>query len=286
MAPVPTCVSFNSTYFQSMGIPLLEGRTIADSDTEDSQPVVVIDQFLADRYFSDTGAVGQGIREFGEGGAPGDTLYTIVGVVGSIQNYQLTDPSPRGMLYFPYWQRTQRSFGLVVKQERVGEQLVNPIRAEILRLDPELPLHNVRTMEDRIDESLLQRRSMLWLSSIFAGLALVLAAVGIYGVLAYAVSQRRAELGTRMALGADAGRVLRLVAGQGMKLAAIGLVIGVAGAYYLSRYLASLLYDVAATDLAVFAGVAAVLAAAALLASLVPALRATRIRPATALRHE
>jgi len=286
LPPVPTWVSVNPTYFRTMGIPLIEGRDIADSDTEDSQPVVVIDQFLAERYFSDTGAVGQGIRPMGEGGAPGDTLYTIVGVVGSIQNYQLTDPSPRGMLYFPYWQRAQRSFGLVVKQERVGEQAVNPIRAEILRLDPELPLYNVEMMEDRIDESLLQRRATLWLSSIFAGLALVLAAVGIYGVLAYAVSQRRAELGTRMALGADAGNVLRLVAGQGMKLAAIGLVIGVAGAYYLSRYLASLLYDVAATDLAVFAGVAAVLAAAALLASLVPALRATRIRPATALRHE
>jgi len=286
MPPVPTWTSVNAEYFQAMGIPLITGRTIADTDTDDSQPVVVIDRFLADRYFRDTGAIGQGIRPMGPGGVPGDTLYTIVGVVGSIQNYDLTDADPRGVIYFSYLQRLQRNFALVIKQERPGERLVVPVRAEILRLDPEMPLYDVEMMADRVEESLLQLRAMLWLSSIFAGLALLLAAVGIYGVLAYAVSQRTPELGTRMALGADASRVLRLVATQGMKLAVVGLAVGAVGAVYLTRFIASVLYDVAPTDTTVFLSVAGVLALAALFASLIPAFRATRIHPATALRHE
>ena len=283
LPPVPGRSNVSPGYFHAMGIPLLAGRLIEDSDTDDSQNVAVIDSFLADKYFTGSNPIGRQLRNGVDENA---TVYTIVGIVGSIKNNDLTEADPVGMVYYSYQQREPRNFSLVVKQDRAGAPLTAPIRAEILRLDSELPLYDVSMMGERMDDSLMQRRAMLWLSSIFAGLALLLSAIGIYGVLAYAVGQRTQEIGIRMALGAETGTVLKSVVVQGLKLAGVGLIIGLIGAAYFNRYLESVLFNVAPSDPMVFVSVSVVLAAAALLASLIPSFRAAQIHPAIALRHE
>ncbi|PYT32703.1 MAG: hypothetical protein DMG58_09670 [Acidobacteria bacterium] len=174
---------------------------------------------------------------------------------------------------------------LVVKTNR-DAQLTAAIRREILRADAELPLFDVKTMPDRVSASVGSRRAAMILCLIFGALALSLSAIGIYGVLAYTVTQRTREFGIRMALGANVRDVLGMVLGKGLKLAAIGLGIGIAGAFALTRLMTTLLYDVKPTDPAVFVIVAAALTLVALVASLIPSLRVVRIRPASALRHE
>jgi len=281
--PVPGWNTVDSDYFHAMGIPVLQGRAFAESDTADAQKVIVIDQFLAHKYWPKGDAIGARIRRGIENDQP---LCTIIGVVGSVKTGNLAEQNPVGHVYFHYKQFVPRGMHLVVRTNGENPQLTATIRRQILQADPEMPLFDIKTMPERVSRSVVSRRAAMILCVVFGALALVLSAIGIYGVLAYTVTQRTRELGIRVALGAQAGDVLGMVMGQGLKLAGIGLAIGIAGALALTRLMTTLLYDVKPTDPVVFISVAAALAAVALIASLIPSLRAVRIRPAIALRYE
>jgi predicted permease len=283
--PVPGWNHVDSGYLAAMGIPLLQGRTFTERDGAATQKVAVIDQFLARRYWPKGNAIGARVRRGIDGDDP---VCTIVGVVGSVKTGDLAEQNPVGQIYFDYRQFPDqaRNVHLVVRTAQNDAQLTSAIRREILMLDPELPLFDVKTMPERLSSSMLNRRAAMVVCLVFAGLALVLSAIGIYGVLAYTVTQRMREFGIRMALGAGAGDVIGMVLGQGLKLAAVGLAIGIAAALALTRLMTTMLYGVKPTDPAVFLLVAAALLAVALVASLIPSARAVRVRPANALRYE
>ncbi len=283
LPPVPGYNTVDSQYFQAMGIPLLQGRTFSESDTADTQKVMLIDQFLARKYWPKGNAIGARIRRGIEEKEP---LCTIIGVVGSVKTGNLAEKGSIGHVYFHYKQFVPRGMHLVVRTNGENPQLTSTIRRQILQADPEMPLFDIKSMPERVSASVVSRRAAMILCLVFGALALVLSAIGIYGVLAYTVTQRTRELGIRVALGAGAGDVIGMVLGQGLKLAGIGLAIGIAGALALTRLMTTFLYDVKPTDPVVFVSVAAALAAVALVASLIPSLRAVRIRPAIALRYE
>jgi predicted permease len=285
--PVPEWNVVDPGYLATMGIPLLQGRGFTASDTADSQDVAIIDQYLAHKYFPKGDAIGARIIR----GLPNlhpdkNYLCTIVGVVGSVKISDLAERNPIGQVYFAAQQYPQRYTFLVVKSQGNGAGIAAAVRREFAKADPELPLFDVKTMSQRLATSVRQRRAAMAICGSFAGLALVLSALGIYGVLAYTVSQRTREFGIRIALGARAGTVVGMVMAQGLRLAAIGLALGVAGAVLLTRLMEKMLYDVKPTDPAVFAIVAGVLMAVAMAAALVPSLRVARIKPASALRVE
>jgi predicted permease len=285
--PVPQWNVVDPGYFPAMGIPLLQGRFFDRSDTADSPRTVIIDRYLAHKYFPKGDAIGARIIR----GLPNlhpdkDYLCTIIGVAGSVKTSDLAEREPIGQIYFADQQYPSRYLFLVVKSQASDGGIAAAVRREFAKADPELPLFDVKTMSQRLATSVRERRAAMAICAAFAALALVLSAIGIYGVLAYTVSQRTREFGIRIALGARAGTVVGMVLGQGMRLAAIGLALGVAGAVLLTRLMAKMLYEVRPTDPAVFAIVAGVLMAVAMAAALVPSLRVARIKPATALRVE
>jgi predicted permease len=276
-------------YFEALGIPLLEGRTFNDSDNLDGQRVIIIDEWLAERYFSGESPLGKRMLWGTVPGAEEDQeeyLYTIVGVVGSHRQNNLVESQFVGAYWFPIGQRPRLFLTLVMKTQGDPTSLVEPARAVVTRLDPEVPLFNVRTLEDRIDESLLERRAPMLLLMIFAGVALFLAGVGIYGALAYSVTQRTREMGIRIAIGSSAPGVFRLVVGQGLRVVGVGLVVGAVGSLGLVRLVRALLFGVSPTDPVVMASVALILALTGLVACLLPARRATRIDPVLALNGD
>ena len=281
--PVPGWNQVDSGYFQAMRIPVLEGRVFSESDTVEAQRVAIIDQFLARKYWPKRSPIGAKIKR----GIDDDSdVVTVIGVVNSVKVNDLAENNPVGQMYFHYKQYVPRSMHLVVRSQREDVQLTAAIRRQMQGTDPELPMFDARTMPERISRSLVSRRAAMILCLVFGGLALVLAAIGIYGVLAYSVTQRTREFGIRVALGASVRDVIGMVLSQGLKLAAIGLGIGLAVAFGLARLLTALLYEVKPTDPVVFVSVAVLLAAIALIASLIPSLRAVRIRPAVALRYD
>ena len=286
--PVPGWNIAAPGYLQAMRIPLIQGRDISDSDSADAQKVVIIDQFLARKYFPKGDAIGAKINRGIE--VPGDPRKpdecTIVGVAGSVKTGNLAESNPVGHLYFSYKQYVPRSVHLVLRTERDSPQLIAAIRRTLHQADPELPLYDVKSMPERVAASLRNQRAAMGLCLIFAGLAVLLAAVGIYGVLAYSVSQRTREFGIRVALGAGGRELVGMVVGQGLRMAAFGLAAGAAGAFALTRMMSALLFDVRPSDPAVFLAVAAVLGAVASVASLIPSARAARIPAAVALRYE
>ena len=283
LPPVPAWSHVDSGYFQTMAIPILQGRGLTEGDGAGAPKVVVIDQFLARKYWPKGNPLGAQVRT---GIDSTDPVYTIVGVVARVKVGDLAEQNPIGHVYFDYRQDVPRNMHLVVKTAGEDAQVTAAIRRELLRADPELPLFDVKTMPERVSRSMRERRAAMVICLVFAGLALTLSAIGIYGVLAYTVTQRTREFGIRVALGATARDVVGMVIVQGVKLAAIGLAIGVAGAFALTRLMTGLLFDVKPTDPAVFALVAGALMAVAFVASLIPSVRAIRIRPAIALRYE
>jgi putative ABC transport system permease protein len=264
-------------YFQTMQIPLVEGRLFNDGDTPASPPVAIVDQYLVDKYFKGKSAVGQEISR-------GSGNIRIVGVVRTINSIDLGEPVTKERIYRPLSQNTNSGMTLMIKTGMDPNQLVSQVRAAVQSIDPEQPVAQVRTMEQLVDRSLGVRRAPMMLLTIFGAVALVLSAIGIYGVLAYGVTQRVREFGIRQALGADQRSILSLVLRQGMMRVGIGVALGLAGAFFLSRYLESMLFGVTARDIPVFAGVTVLLFAVAMLACYVPARRATRIDPMIALR--
>jgi len=268
-------------YFRAMHIQLVAGRVFSDADHAESPVVVVIDQLLADRYFRGRDPVGQRIRR-------GQTELTIVGVVRTIHPVDLAEPVTKERVYYSVRQIPflNRDMALVVKTESDPQQIVGELREVIGRIDPDLPLADVQSMDDVVAGSLRDRWTPTVLLGGFGAVALVLAALGLYSVLAFGVSQRVRELGIRQALGADERTIFREVMLRGAWSVGIGLVLGLLGTVVVTRYLQAMLFGVRAWDLPTIAGACLVLIGAAWLASYVPARRATRVDPLVALRHE
>jgi predicted permease len=274
-------------YFEAMGIPLVAGRAFEPPDAG-GPPVAIVNQTLARLFWPQGDPLGQRLRPCCGDENP---WLTIVGVARDVKQGGLARPTGTE-LYFLADQAARAGFAArarnLVVRAAGGDPLAPaaPVRAEVRRLDAGLPVAQLRPMEEVLAGSIGGSRFLTLLVGVFAVVALALAAVGTYGVLAYAVEQRRHEMGVRMALGARAGGLLRMVLGQGMRLAAAGLVLGLAGAWALRRLIAGLLFEIAPGDPATFAGVAAVLASVALGACLIPARRATRVDPVVSLRVE
>ncbi len=268
-------------FFRAMQIPVLEGRVFNEGDTPESAQVAVVDRYLADKYFRGRNAIGQEIQR----GGPDSPRIRIIGIVGTINSIDLGQPVTKERIYRPVTQQPPGGMALVVKAGIEPTQLISQVRSAVQQIDPEQPIFDVRTMEQWIDRSLEGRRTPMTLLAIFGAVALIMSAIGIYGVLAYAVTQRVREFGIRQALGADARSILALVLSQGLLRTAIGLALGLVGALLLTRYLQSLLFGVGARDVPVIAVVTCLLLTVALLACYIPARRATRIDPMVALRE-
>jgi putative ABC transport system permease protein len=279
-------------YFKTMNIPLLSGRFFNEQDTKNSQPVVLVDEMFVARFFPNADPLGKRLKIGGRDSRM--PWYQIVGVFKHIKHYG-PDEDARVEIYTPYKQIPQeffaganRSLWLAVKTPGGGDptSLAPAIRNEVLQIDKDQPISNVGTMEQIVASAVAPQKFATWLLAVFAATAMLLAAIGIYGVMAYSVTQRTHEIGIRMALGAGRRDVLRMVVVQGMKLAFIGVALGLAGAFVLTRLMSSLLYGVSATDPLTYGGVSVLLAGVALLACLIPARKATRVDPMIALRYE
>jgi predicted permease len=279
-------------YFETMGIDVVEGRGFGPQDGPTDARVIVIDEWLERRYWPDRSAVGERMvfgAIPGQDAIPDEAFYTVVGVVRTIKHNDLTAPPGEhvGAYYFDYRQLTPASVVLAARVTSGEAAAVVPAVREVLgRLDPELPLFGVETMQQRIDDSLVQRRVPLILLGVFAAVALFLAMVGIYGALAYTVTQRRREIGIRMAIGSAPDQVFRSVVAQGLRITAVGLVVGAASSFFLARLIQSLLFDVHATDLRVVGAVALILGTVGAAACMIPARRATTVNPVEALVGE
>jgi predicted permease len=270
-------------YFQAMDIPLLRGRFFEEQDTADKPRVVIVDEYMAAQLWPNGDPLGKRIR-FGDLASPGPWA-TVVGIVGRVKQYAL-DSDGRIALYFSHTQSPSRALYVAVRSRGEPAALAPSIRTEIRAIDPDLPLYHVRPMTEWVDHSLARNRFAMQLLSLFAGLALALTTVGVYGVVSYLVNQSRREIGIRMALGATERAVLRLVLRQGLAIALLGGTIGLAAALGLTRLMESLLFGVKGTDALTFATVALGLTAVTLIASYVPARRAARIDPMVSLRAE
>jgi putative ABC transport system permease protein len=273
-------------YFKTMGIPVRQGRIFDERDRYDSAPVVIVNERFAQKYFPGEDVIGKRIQPGFSADETGDKMREIVGVVGNVKHLSLrNEDSPE--MYLP---RTQIPFGIssLVIRTTVSNPnaITNSLRKELAAMDPTIPLTSVRVFDEYISRSLARPRFNTLLLSIFAGTALLLTAIGIYGVLAYSVAQRTSEIGIRIALGAGKSSIFRLIVGQAMTLVGISLALGLAGAFAATRLLNSLLFGVGASDPATFAGIVLLVSAVAFIAAWVPARRATRVDPIIALRAE
>jgi putative ABC transport system permease protein len=285
--PLGPLLFVNETYFSTLGAPLLRGRFFTERDDDKAPDVVIINETLAKQYFSGVDAVGRRLKNGGPERpiGPNNKWNIIVGVVGDI-NYSGLDAPPEPVVYYPFRQATTNNQYVVIRTSMNPRSLEPAVKAAVAGLDKDLPVVNVRTMDELMTEAVAPPRFRTVLVSIFAIVGLLLAAIGIYGVMAYAVTERTHELGVRMALGADRGDVLRIVLGEAAWLAAAGVGLGVAGAFGATRLIQNLLFGVTPTDATTFAGIAALLVATAMVASYLPARRATRVDPMVALRYE
>jgi putative ABC transport system permease protein len=267
-------------YFETLHIPLIGGREFTDSDRATTQAVAIASEAMAKHFWPNENAVGKRFHFFGD-----PTLREIVGVVrNAVVNNIGEEPQP--LAYLPLAQNYSPAVTLQVRTSGRPEALISAVRSQVQSLDTNLALTNVQTIGELLSQGLWAPRMGAALLAVFGGLALVLAVIGVYGVLSYSVNQQTREIGIRMAMGAQTGRVLGLVVGQGMRLAAVGLILGLIVAFAAMRFLSSLLFGVSAHDPLTFGGVALILAVAAVLACYIPARRATKVDPIIALRYE
>jgi putative ABC transport system permease protein len=270
-------------YFEAMGMTMLSGRMFDERDTETSQPVAIIDQTMAQTFWPNEDPIGKRLKRGGRQST--QPWLTIVGVVRHVRYRTLEEPS-RVQLYMPHAQVPTTGMSLAIKTNLEPRTLSTSVQREVIAVDPEQPVWAIRTMDDLMATSVMRRQLIMTLLTLFAGIALMLAAVGIYGVISYWVTQRSHEIGIRVAIGANRLDVLKMVLGQSMSVVLIGVVIGLVGAVALTRVMGTLLYNVSATDAATFALYSAALILVGLIASYLPARRATRIDPVTMLRQQ
>jgi predicted permease len=288
----PYATSVSPGYFDAMTIPLKRGRLFTASDDERAAKVLIIDERLAKRFWKDGDPVGRRMwkpdapDDLTKGPGPKTRYYTVVGVVGNVRVTGLTEKEPVGMYYFPFAQNAGRGMTLVTRTAGEPATIVSAIRHEVTAMDPELPFFAVKPMQQRVEESLVSRRTPMMLASLFGAIALFLAAVGIYGVLAYQVAQRRKEIGIRLALGSDSRRIFQLIVSEGLWLLGVGIVTGLAGAFAIRRAMETQLFGVQPMDPVVLSAVAGTLALVAFVACAVPARRAARIDPLIALTDQ
>ena len=267
-------------YFRTMRIPLLKGRYFDEHDTKGAPETVIVDETLAERFWPNEDPIGKRLQRGGSA-----SWRTVVGVISDAKQYS-SEKEPPIAVYYPSEQSVARNMFLVIRTTRDPAGLTSTITQEIQSLDPEMPVFDVSTMDQRLHDSLARRRFSMFLLGVFAVIASFLAAIGIYGVMAYSVNERTHEIGIRLALGAQPANVLRLVIRQALALTSLGIAIGLTGAFALTRVMSSLLYGVSATDGFTFVITPLVLGMVALLASYIPARRAARVDPMIALRCE
>jgi putative ABC transport system permease protein len=268
-------------YFRTMEIPLLRGREFSDEDTPDSPRVVVVNQAMVSKFWSGTDPIGKSIRLPEED----NVTATVVGVVGNVKQYNLDDATI-AQIYVPQAQSPNLFATLIARVQGDPMAQSSALRSAVWAVDKDQPVWKIRSEQSLLEVSVGPQRFLMLMMEVFSALSLVLAAIGIYGVISYSASQRIQEIGVRVALGAQKRDILRLVLGEGLWIAACGVAIGVVSAFGLTRFLSSQLYGVSATDPATFASVAALLAAVALIACYVPARRAMRVDPMVALHYE
>jgi putative ABC transport system permease protein len=279
--PVTDVRVITNQYFKSMGIPLLRGRLFDDRSASDAQNKVIVNETLARKHWPNEDAIGKRIKISWND----DREDEIVGIVGDVRHSGL-DADVRSTIYWPYARNAYGGMALTIRTTGDTASVVSAIRKIVNQQDPDLALADITTMDEVVSRSVAQRRLMMVMLGIFAGAALLLSAVGIYGVIAYGVTQRTQEIGIRLALGAQRSDVLRMIVGQAAWLSLAGIAIGAAGAFALTRLMADLLFHVKPFDPVTFAAVAAILGLVALLAGYVPGRRATRVDPVVALRAE
>jgi len=288
----PYHVAVSPGYFEAMSIPLRSGRLFAESDDARAPRVSIVDDRLAKKFWGAGDPIGRRLwkpasaQELQAGPGPKTTYYTVVGVVASVRVTGLTEREPVGMYYFPFAQNVRGGMTLVTRAAGEPGALTTAIRQRLGAIDPELPFFGVRPMQQRVDESLVSRRTPMLLALTFGGVAVFLAAVGIYGVLAYQVTQRRREIGIRLALGSDSRGIFGLVLKEGLMLFGAGVVFGLGGAFAMRRGIETQLYGIGAMDPLVLGAVAGVLALVAITACSLPARRAARINPLVALSDQ
>ena len=278
--PVPF---ISHDYFKTLGIPVLRGRSFDARDRIDSPRVTVISQALARRHFPGEDPVGQRLKHGHR--ALANPYMEIIGVVGSVK-YQGAHNEDTPAYYELSAQVPARPMWLLVRTTGDARELIAAVRQEVRSIDHDVPVDRVGTMADALEQSVSLPRFRTFLMSVFAATALLLAAIGIYGLITYSVAQRKQEIGIRMALGATRSGVVGLVVGQGLRLALVGIALGMAGAVGLTRFLEKMIFGITTSDVITFAGAPLVLALVAMFATLIPALRAARIDPVTALRQE
>jgi putative ABC transport system permease protein len=281
--PIVSDPTVGPDYFRALGIPLVKGRDFTDHDTPDSAPVAIVSQGFARRFFPDQEAVGKRIRQSGP--SLGNKWMEIVGVVGNVKYLGLsTDTDPA--YYMPFAQNYGPRQFLVARSTGDSASIGTALRENLQSIDPGVTLAQIGTMEQALNLSVSQPRFDTMLLVLFAAIALLLAAVGIYGLIAYSVAQRTHEIGVRMALGAAQGDVMRMIVRQAVSMALIGIMLGLGGAFALTRLLKTLLFGVGVTDALTFAAAPLGIMLVVLVATFIPAIRATRISPVVALRYE
>jgi putative ABC transport system permease protein len=281
--PAAARLSVSPDYFRALGIPIKRGRPFFDADRKNETPVVVVNETFARQYLTGVDPLGKRIR-LGSRGNRQSPWMTVVGVSGDVRASRMT-AKVAAALYMPIAQEPESSLALVVRTTIAPEQLAEPLRKLILGLDPDEPVYGVQTMTQVVSTSIASERVATILVTGFASLAVILALMGIYSVVSYSVVSRRRDIGIRMALGAPASDVLSSLMKQALALVTLGMLIGIAGAYALSRFLTSFLHGVRPTDPWTFTGMLVLLAITATLASLIPARRALRLDPIQALRQ-
>ena len=266
-----------------MGIHLLEGRYFTDNDSASHPNVAVVSRTFGQQYFPGQSPLEKRFHFID--GAAKPSWWTIVGVVDDVRNASLEE-KPRPQAYLPFWQSALPSTSVVLRTNMKPETIAAGVRKELNTLDPALGVADVRTMDQLVSEATEERRFQTMILSSFSGIALLFSLIGLYGLLAYSVRQRTAEIGIRMALGAQRGSVLRLVLKEGSGLAFTGVAVGLACSWALTRLMTNLLFGIKATDTSTFVGVAILFSAVAMAACCIPAHRATRVDPMVALRYE
>jgi putative ABC transport system permease protein len=281
--PSAQVASVSPDYFRAIETPLIRGRFFADTDDLKAQPVAIIDEALAQRYFANRDPLGHRIKK----GGPKFTgpWITIVGIVGNVKTDGLDRPD-QPHLYYPVFQSPGYAMAVYLRTNVAPLSLTQSLREQVRAVDPDLPIFGERTMEQVVADSVSRRKFAMQVVGLFGVLALLLAAVGIYGVIAYSVNQRMREIGIRVALGASRTAILQWVFKQGVLLIASGVVVGLVGAVVMTRLLKTMLFGIGPTDIVTYGALALLLIAVALVACYIPARRATKVDPLVALRNE